>query len=154
VGKGIITEACCNCGELVVVLDPVSGWCYACTPPACLNCGEEFSTYGQHRDLCAKCRRELWDQHNADAIERYMGVGLTLTQARLCVKEENRPKCLCCGEPIFYGNPEKDRFCKRTELCRKAARRYKYYRRDKKLSPELALAQVVQSMTVPTREIV
>jgi len=146
-------EVCCSCGTLVVVLDPVSGWCFTCAPPACVKCGESFSAYGQRRDLCAKCRRELWDQQNADALERYMGVGLTLTQARLCVKEDKKPRCLCCGEVIAYGNPDRDHFCKRTYECRRAARRYKYYRRDKKMTPDLALVQVVQSMTVLTREI-
>ncbi len=79
-----------------------------------------------------------------------MGVGLTLTQARLRVKEDKRPRCLCCGEPILYGNPKKDKFCNKNDDCRKAARRYKYYRREKKLLPEIALVYVIATLTRET----
>lgn len=141
-----LVEVCPNCGDFVERLHHASGWCYACSPPTCKLCGEEFDDYGQHRDFCSKCRKIVWDQEHADAIERYLADGLTLTKARQAVKQDGRPACLCCGEPIPYGNPWRDRFCSK-QLCKRAARRYRYYRKDKRMSQEEALALVIESLT-------
>jgi hypothetical protein len=144
--EALAKELCCNCGSYVDELNQVSGWCYVCSPPTCLVCNEQFDNYGQSRECCPKCRRELWDIENADAIELYMAYGLTLTKAREAVKKDARPSCLCCGESILYGNPKKDRFCNKPD-CRTAARRYKYYTRDKRMLPSEALVEVAKTLT-------
>lgn len=137
-----MTELCPNCGEFTNWLNPASGWCATCSPSTCQSCGRYSST-----SLCSTCKRDQWSINNADAIERYLATGLTIAKAKQAVADENRPNCLCCGEPINHGNPSRHRFCSRTQLCRTSARRYKYYTRDKRMNPQESLIKVLGLLT-------
>lgn len=120
-----MVEFCPNCGNDVEELDSFTGWCSECTPTE------------------ATPRRIAWLEKNADKIEDRMMQGLTVAQAISVVREDNRPTCLCCGDPIYHGTAGRHFFCKKRPECRKARRRYKYLVYDKGMSKSAALNVVL-----------
>lgn len=144
-------EFCPECGGWKPLIAD-TGWCLACTrrhfPDRCYceNCTQEFNGRGQIRRFCQRCEKLGWEERNADKLERYIGIGLTYELARARVAYDNRPVCNCCGNKIARGNPDKDLFCKTTPECRKAARRYKWFKENRSMTRDEALAAVIESL--------
>jgi hypothetical protein len=144
-------EFCPECGEWKHVISD-TGWCLPCTrryyPDRCYceNCGKQFSGRGQLRRLCQPCEGINWQARNADKIERYIGIGLTYELARARVAYENRPTCNSCGRKIKRGTHGRHLFCHETPECRKAARRYKWYKENRGMNREQALNAVILSL--------
>lgn len=120
-------EFCPSCGKFAT-LDDVTGWCFPCSgrasPQYCERCGKE--TEGK---LCDSCKYMRWLERNADKIEAVMvSLQVSAGKAKKIVRSENRPICLCCGNPIKGGQSGKNYFCRKTKACRKGHNSYHYYR--------------------------
>jgi len=144
-------EFCPQCGEWKPLVDD-TGWCLACTRRRypdrlyCEECGKQFNGRGQFRHKCQTCEGVDWQARNANRIERYMGIGLPYELAKARVEYDNRPTCNCCGKKIKGGTRGRHLFCKSTAECRKAARRYKWFREDKNMTRDEALTAVIRSL--------
>ncbi|HYT43221.1 MAG TPA: hypothetical protein VEP90_12860, partial [Methylomirabilota bacterium] len=138
-----IEEICPNCGEFTNVLVDFTGFCRNCSNAIdrCVLCGQ--SNGDSRHTLCRKHRRELWLTKNADAIERYMVMGLTFKEAKDKVKKDNGTKydCLCCG-----GHVKATIFCTKTARCRAARERLRYMTNKKGVTRELALKTILESL--------
>jgi len=122
-------EVCPNCGDLVDVLNDTTGWCDSCsgvTPSnSCIRCGQEIGSGIR----CSRCKYLFWLDCNADQIERLMATdGIKASKAKRLVIEQNRPKCLSCGEPIHRGMKDRDLFCNTKPECRRAGNAYDYHK--------------------------
>ncbi len=135
-------EICPSCGEFTNVLVDFTGFCQECSKSVgrCIICGQ--NNPGKHL-LCRKHRRELWLTKNADAIEKYMTLGLTFQQAKDRVKKDNGTKydCLCCG-----GHTKAAIFCTKTARCKAARTRLHYLTNKKGVTHELALKTILESL--------
>jgi ribosomal protein L34E len=81
---------------------------------------------------------------NADEIERYMVVFcVTATIAKRQVRDNNRPLCHSCGNPIKGGTKGRHFFCKKTAHCVKAHNSYNFHRRIQNRSHEESIQRAV-----------
>lgn len=108
-----------------------TGWCYPCSgvaPPVyCEGCGNELQP--NDHTYCSRCKYLRWLERNADEIERVMAIaGVSSGKAKQLVRSSNRPKCLCCGNPIKGGQKGKNFFCRKTKACRTGHNSYHYHR--------------------------
>lgn len=122
-------EFCPSCGNFFDQLNEDTGWCPECsgTPSSnsCLRCGDPISEESQRRDHCSKCRKQIWLENNADAIEIVMATEIvTVAKAKETVRANNRPICLSCKKPIKGGTNGKSFFCTTTTACKVAHERY------------------------------
>jgi len=99
---------------------------------------------------CWSCKYEHWLTENGDAIERYMAVGKTFTQAKDLVKRDNESilNCWCCGEEMKSSTNGHNYFCTKTLRCRAAQRRLKYLTYDgpKPLPKQTALEKIMKEL--------
>lgn len=144
-------EFCPQCAQWKPLIQS-TGWCLTCTrrlhPGLCFcdTCGREFTNTNQFRNQCPSCSQTDWIARNADRIELYIGAGLTYEMAVARVSYDNRPICRCCGKKIKGGTDGRHLFCKTTAECRTAARRYKYYKEQKGMKRDTALAAVLETL--------
>lgn len=136
-------EICPSCGNFTSFLVEVTGFCQECSHYVgrCILCGQ--NNPGKHL-LCRRHRRELWLTKNADAIERYMLLGLSFQDAKERVKKDNGTKydCLCCG-----GHTKSNTiFCTKTAKCRAARERLRYMTNKKGVTHELALKTIMENL--------
>jgi uncharacterized protein YoaH (UPF0181 family) len=83
-------EFCPSCGEWVETLDQVSGWCSECS-------------FVHHPDTISRQKLEIFLCTHADRIEILMHEGLSLTSAIRVIRNDIRPNCVVCDEPIKGG---------------------------------------------------
>jgi hypothetical protein len=70
-----------------------------------------------------------WLERNANKIEQIMATfELSAGKAKRAVRANNRPICLCCGNPIKGGQRGKHYFCRKTKACRTGHNSYHYYK--------------------------
>lgn len=144
-------EFCPSCGNWAPLIED-TGWCLLCTRRLhpdlmiCETCDSTFNGRGQVRHKCQRCANTDWQARNADRIESYMAKGYSYDLARLRVEHDNRPLCLACGKRIKGGTRGRHFFCRRSQSCRTAARRYKWLRERYHLSKAEAIATVLQSL--------
>jgi len=150
-------ELCPSCGKWALMHE-VTGWCFECSgiaPPCyCERCGKR--TINRY---CNSCRYMLWLERNADEIERVMcSVGISAGRAKLIVRAENRPKCLCCRRPIKGGERGKNYFCRKTPACKTGHNSYHYHRTTRRRSRDealrLALIAAVEAKLVASVSVV
>lgn len=135
---------CPSCGEFDKRILEEEGWCADCVSeyksPLCRHCEDKLSDPSS--TICNSCKREMWLARNADELERYINEGLPVYKAIRQVFEDNRPFCICCGQPI-YGGKSSALFCKRSASCRSAQRRYRTLQGGSyQLPPYIALTQL------------
>ena len=148
-------EWCPNCGEGVDAQDinPFTGFCITCTPVdvsagevLCEICGNRFIVGNRNRKQCDRCVNTniAWLRRNADAIERVMvHYEVDAITAIQKVYDDNRPRCVMCGDEIKHGTKGRTRFCKKRDRCRRAAIRYHHYRKRKGMSDDAALERAI-----------
>lgn len=141
--EAVSLEVCSNCGDFVERLQDSTGWCPSCSSPTSryCSCGTEL-TNGKSK--CGSCRYELFLTTNADALEYYLAKGYTLEAAKQQVFADNRPNCICCGEPIHGGRQGAAFFCSRYKRCKSAKRRYRTLR--ERYPSTVALQKVQQEI--------
>jgi hypothetical protein len=128
-------EVCPNCGAFVEQLDNETGWCDNCTPVR-LRVREQ----------------DWWLAEYANELDIKLAEGLTIKEAVSAVADDVRPKCLSCGAQIKhgisknYGKRGQTLFCTKNYECRKAQRRFKYYKYDLLMPHGVALARVIESL--------
>jgi hypothetical protein len=146
-------EVCPNCGDFTESLNESTGFCRECSPKVCSRCGEVPPSIGH--SLCIQCQRETWWERNADQLEVYLSQGISLSDAREKIENENRAICISCGTPIPGRHRESTIFCSRTEECRRAKRSY-IWKIEKGMPKDLALEEVVEQLQVESilREVV
>jgi hypothetical protein len=137
-------EVCPSCGDFVNSLNPRTGFCLDCTPRVCSRCGGVVSR-GHHE--CIRCQRVKWWEENADRLELYISRGLSLSEARRKIKNENRAICISCASPIPGRHRQSTLFCSRTYECRKAKRSY-LWKVEKGVPRDIALEQVVHQLII------
>lgn len=147
----MLSEVCPSCGDFSS-LDSLTGWCVRCTIaniPAgtCITCRREFPPDNEGRRICSTCRQHRWYHRNGDALDRLVAQGATVQQAVAYVTESLRPHCVSCGDPIYSGRINHALFCSKTK-CSKAARSYKYYRLERGLNAQEALAKVQENLLI------
>jgi hypothetical protein len=135
-----VQEICPNCGDSVDQLTDSTGWCKECTAPYCTKCGKELH---DSKKLCGTCRHIQFLEQNADTLEIFTAQGYSLEQAKHKVSELNRPRCICCNEPIYHAK-QGAYFCTRSSECRSAKRRYRTLR--ERYPTDLALQLVQQEI--------
>lgn len=143
-------EWCPNCGEGVEKLNPLTGFCSDCSYSAtgkreCERCGREFTPYQNSRTKCNSCLNEEWLGRNADSIERVMAhYGSTdVLSAIQLVYDDNRPRCVMCGDKLKHGTRGRTVFCNKRDECRRASIRYHNYRKRNGMSAEAALERAI-----------
>src|SRR5215831_7229675 len=117
-------EVCVNCGKFVAVLNPVTGFCFGCSPVY------EVTN-----------RVELQLSANADAIQYYMNGVTNSVWAALKLAQSDRPICVVCGERIKRSSRQAV-FCRQHKECRRYARRYTYLYQERGMTKVEALAQI------------
>jgi hypothetical protein len=147
--EATVHDMCPNCGQWLPLVES-TGWCAACTiaHDPTLNvcpCGALFPKKAQV-SKCWACRKEEWLTKHADKVEHYLALGFTLTASLTAVKDDVRPICNSCGNPI-RGGKEGTRFCRQHPDCRNKAEAYTTLR-SKGLSPDVALAIAIGRVTV------
>lgn len=117
---------CPSCGQWTFWLDENSGFCGGCAEldPFCTQCGRKYEPDAFTKDICIDCKKKNWLIKNADAIEAYMMQGLSFSRAQQEVYKDNRPDCLCCGQPM-KGAKNGALFCSKTPQCIRARRRFR-----------------------------
>jgi hypothetical protein len=103
-------EFCPSCGSWVEKLELESGWCSECT-------------FGHHPDQ-KHTKWEIFLATHADRIEILMHQGLFLTYAVQFIRDEIRPNCKVCNEPL-RGGKQDALFCRRHEYYSKRLERNK-----------------------------
>jgi hypothetical protein len=152
----LLDDFCPSCGR-ELPLHTVSGFCVPCTKlrypnkAVCDNCGK-VEARGQFRTKCQGCQNEEWLAKNADKIEAYMSIGLTLAMALVKIRGENRPICLSCGYKIRGGTKGRHFFCRATQQCKSAAIKYTHYKDRSGLSKEEALSETLNWLDDKRRE--
>lgn len=143
-------EWCPNCGNSVTQLNSRTGFCSKCSftltgKKECESCGKEFIPYQNSRTKCQSCIQEDWLRRNADAIERVMAHdGSTdVVQAIQKVYDDNRPRCVMCGDKLKHGTKGRTIFCKKRDECRRASIRYHNYRKRNGMSDDDALERAL-----------
>lgn len=116
-------EVCSNCGNFVSELNSVTGWCYECSPPTCINCNGPRTS--DHK-LCIGCQRAAWYERNADQLEDYIAQGLSLSEAKSKIIRENRAVCVVCSSEISGKHKKNTLFCEKNKGCRNAKWRYEW----------------------------
>lgn len=126
------TEFCPECGEFVLYLDRNTGWCTTCT--ALINNNTRTAI-------------EAFLYANADHIEHYILRGKSFNQAIESLRDEiaKYRTCASCGALIKRGGPAAI-FCRKTEACRKASRKYVYLYDRKGLTKSQALNEVLATI--------
>jgi hypothetical protein len=136
-------EFCIKCGNDVEELNPLSGWCIACSTDYCPKCGKLKKN---NRELCNSCIRIKWLEDHADEIEEEQSKGLSLSKAREAIYDKNRPTCLVCNNKISGANGSA-LFCNKTTKCKQAKRRYRTLRTGAhNLPPQVAVEQVLREL--------
>ena len=151
-------EWCPSCGDGVDRLNPVTGFCFSCSPDVvgyyipCETCGKDFLPSQNSRKTCITCRRVQWLVRNADSIEMVMVHynNTSVVQAILKVADDNRPRCAKCGDKIKQGTRGRTLFCGKRDDCRRAAVRYYNYRKRNGLSDDDALERAVHGANTET----
>lgn len=139
-------ELCPSCGDFVFRLLDSTGWCSSCSRGSdqkeCRLCHRVLAL-GTHL-TCASCRKSLWLEKNADAIEDYREAGYSLKEAIRLVRLGNKTRCLSCHEPLTGGGSKghPPLFCNASK-CRRIYSRYKD-RRQKGLTQEQAIREALQ----------
>lgn len=148
-------EWCPSCGDGVDVLNPVTGFCFSCSPSVvgsyipCESCGNDFIPYQNSRKLCISCRRREWLTRNGDSIERVMvHYSITAIEAIIKVGDDNRPRCAMCGDKIKQGTKGRTMFCSKRDECRRASVRYKNYRKRNGLPDDVALERAIHGKSI------
>jgi hypothetical protein len=142
-------EWCPSCGDGVDKLNPITGFCFSCSPSIdgkipCENCGKDFFPYQNSRKTCNDCRNLEWLQRNADSIERVMvHYEISVIEAIQKVHDDNRPRCAMCGDKIKHGTKGRSVFCKKRDECRRAAVRFSNYRKRNNMSDDEALERAL-----------
>jgi hypothetical protein len=121
------SEICPNCGEFVLELNPITGFCFECSP------------------VVASYSVSSWLATNGDALDHYIAQGNDLARAIDKVYNRVRPTCVVCAKPISHA-PRTAIFCRRTRECRRYSRRYIYLYTRKGLSKTEALAIVLEQL--------
>lgn len=154
-------EFCPKCGEGVARLNSLTGFCLECSPFVagetrldCEICGKEFTTYQNSRTTCLPCRNIQWLVRNADALERVMvhDNNVNVVKAIIKVHDDNRPRCAMCGDKIKHGTNGRTMFCSKRDGCRRAAIRYRIYRKRNMLLDEEALERAVHGRSGGNRK--
>jgi hypothetical protein len=139
---------CLECGELVARLSERTGWCITCTNAYYLN-SNNCPKCGRFKSLeeksCDHCKVEEFFSANADHIEHYMIQGNSLAKSLDLMRNEVRPSCASCGEVLIRA-ARNTVFCRRTDRCRKAVRRYRYLTHEKRIDKPQALTQVLHEI--------
>lgn len=122
-------DFCPSCGKEDVIHE-VTGWCYPCSgvaPPLyCEQCNRPIKE--NNGKLCDSCKYMRWLERNANKIEQIMATfELSAGKAKRAVRANNRPICLCCGNPIKGGQRGKNYFCTKTKACKTGRNSYHYY---------------------------
>lgn len=125
-------KLCPECGDFVVALDHITGWCRTCT--ALINRNTRTAI-------------EEFLEVNADFIEHYMLQGNSVNQAIDLMKAEisRFRTCASCGGFIKRGGRHSV-FCRKKPQCRKFSRQYVYLYQNKGLSKAEALSQVLTTI--------
>jgi hypothetical protein len=144
-----LIQFCPECGSGVGSLNSATGFCDDCSylvtgKRVCESCGNEFTPYQTSRTTCTECRRLEWYRRNADAIERVMATKfVTVFIAVGIVHDDNRPRCVMCGDDIKHGTKGRTLFCTKRDACRRASIRYNRYRKRNKMTDDEALEKVL-----------
>lgn len=143
-------EFCPSCGAGVEKLNSRTGFCAKCSfrvtgKRECGNCGREFIPYQNSRNLCQSCQNLRWLERNADAIERVMvhHNSSDVAKAIQLVYDDNRPRCAMCGDKLKHGTKGRTIFCGKKDACRRAAIRFRNYKKRNNLSEEDALERAL-----------
>lgn len=135
-----LNSLCPNCGEFVDELDDVTGFCNSCSNNGVGSLDEKDPT------PTAKAKKiELWLHENADRIESFMLA--ENVNARFAIRElmqEDKPRCLICGNDMPHTTSGRHMFCTKQPECRKARRYYRYLVYEKNESKEKALEQTLE----------
>lgn len=59
------------------------------------------------------------------------------------VYDDNRPRCVMCGDKIKHGAKGRTIFCKKRDGCRRASIRFHHYRKRKGLNYDDALKKAL-----------
>ena len=147
---------CPNCGNWRE-LNPITGFCWICSPDDCKPgealceiCGNRFIVGNRHRKQCDKCVNTNldWLRRNADSIERVMvHYEIDSIAAIQRVYDDNRPRCVMCGDKIKHGTMGRTIFCSKRDSCRRASIRYRNYKKRKGMSDDDALERAIHGTT-------
>lgn len=154
-GIAELSEVCASCGDFVDRLNPVTGFCFQCSPDVvgnyipCETCGNDFIPHQNSRRVCITCRRREWLSKNADSVERVMVHHQVIaSDAIIRVANDNRPRCAMCGDKIKGGTRGRTKFCGKKDQCRRAAIRYHNYRKRNNLPDDIALEQAIHGKPI------
>ena len=120
---------CVNCGSWAKELNPVTGFCFGCSPV--------YEVVN---------RVELQLAANADAVQHYMNSVTNSVWVALKLAQSDRPICVVCGERIHRA-PRTSVFCRKYKECRRYSRRYVYLYRERGMTKVEALAQIFVELT-------
>lgn len=148
-------EICPNCGDYTQSLDDYTGWCRSCSTTSyrsqdCARCNRALDG---GKEFCRSCRESIWLEEHGDEIDRVLTTGVPKSTAIDIVKKNQyKPRCLVCGNPMRKPSIGEARFCKKTVICKRASIRFKGLVYVKKIDREEALKEVLQNFSVVTEE--
>jgi hypothetical protein len=66
-------DICPRCGDWVLVIDDVTGWCCECGGKTCIHCGESqpIAEFRAGRNVCRTCKAADERARRAASIDHY-----------------------------------------------------------------------------------
>jgi DNA-directed RNA polymerase subunit M/transcription elongation factor TFIIS len=133
------SELCPKCGNLVSELNELTGWCAPCSIHlVCPNCGREYKR-GAHCLYCSSVKVRYRDRI-ADLREE----GHSASEALKIVRDEIRPLCAICGQPMTRARKESV-ICRQTAVCRKAYNKFRNKQR-RGIPNDIALQETLREI--------